>query len=78
MPVFQPYRRLNGESGVEAFALTRDGIYVRFHDGVYLYTYACPGRADVERMKALALSGRGLSTYISRHVKTRYAEKRRL
>ena len=32
--------------------------------------------ALVERMKELALSGRGLSTFISRHVKNRYESRR--
>ena len=70
------YRNLSGNSGVEAFELVRDGIVVRFRGGAtYLYDYAVPGRAAVERMKRLADEGRGLSTYITRFVGDKYAAK---
>src|SRR4051812_48302287 len=64
-----------GESGVKAYAITQDSIRVKFSDGTYLYNYARPGRTDVEQMKTLARRGHGLSTYISRNVKDRYAAK---
>lgn len=70
------YRNLSGNSGVAAYAIGPDRIEVRFRDGpTYTYTYARPGRELVERMKALARAGRGLSTYISTVVKDRYAAK---
>lgn len=77
MPAFEPYRNLSGESGVTAYAIAPDAIHVRFvhDDHTYIYNYAEPGREDVERMKTLALAGRGLATYISRNVKSRYAAK---
>ncbi|WP_244813756.1 hypothetical protein [Caballeronia sp. Lep1P3] len=62
----QPYRNLNGNSGVTAFDIVPDGIWVRFANGVrYLYNGRTPGSAHVEEMKRRALAGRGLSTYIS-------------
>lgn len=70
------YKNLSGDSGVVAYALGSDYIEVRFRDGpIYTYTYEKPGREDVERMKALAKAGRGLSTYVSAVVKDRYAFK---
>jgi len=42
---------------------------------VYLYTNAVTGERHVAEMKKLAAKGKGLSTYISQHVKDRYAEK---
>ena len=70
------YRNLSGNSGVVAYATGDDYIDIRFReDGTYRYTYEIPGREDVEEMKRLAQAGRGLSTYISTHVKGRYASK---
>ncbi len=74
----QHYQNLGGGSGVSAYEITSDSITVQFKDGaVYLYNYATPGRADVEIMKQLAASGRGLNTYISKTVRKRYAAKLR-
>jgi len=42
---------------------------------VNLYSHDCPGRLHVGRMKVLARDGRGLSTYISRHVGNRFAAR---
>ncbi|BAN22820.1 hypothetical protein [Caballeronia insecticola] len=71
----QSYRNLAGNSGVEAFDILTDGIWVRFvNGGTYLYDYRVPGRAHVEQMKRLARAGRGLSSYISRSG-AQYAER---
>ena len=70
------YRNLEGHSGVLAYDIRADAIAVKFAGGdVYDYTYARPGRAHVEQMKRLALAGRGLSTYISQHVREDYAAR---
>ena len=70
------YRNLAGDSGVVAYARHADSIAVKFYNGdVYLYTYESAGKENVERMKALARSGRGLSTFISQCVREAYAEK---
>ncbi len=55
-----PYRNLNGNSGVASYEVTEDSIYVVFKAGTYrnyLYTADRPGKAVVERMKALAVQG---------------------
>lgn len=72
------YRKLSGGSGVLAYELVgADAIDVKFADGtVYSYSYASTGRDRVERMKALARAGRGLSTYIAQQVRGAYAARR--
>jgi hypothetical protein len=70
------YRNLEGHSGVLAYDIRDTAIAVKFVGGdVYDYTYAKPGRGHVEEMKRLALAGRGLSTYISQHVRDDYAAR---
>ena len=72
----ESYRNLSGNSGVAAYALVDEGILVRFQDGgIYLYTHESAGRSKIERMRALAVEGRGLSTYISQQVRDAYAAK---
>ena len=70
------YANLSGHSGVVAYASGPESIRIRFTDGAtYEYTYGSAGRDHIETMKKLAVAGRGLSTYISRHVRTAYASR---
>lgn len=72
----QRYRNLSGESGVVAYECHAHSIVVKFQDGVrYEYTEQSAGADAIRAMKQLAESGRGLSTFISRHVRDRYARK---
>lgn len=69
------YADLHGDSGVAAYALLPRAIAVEFRSGaVYVYTADSAGPGRLARMRKLAASGRGLSTYISRHARDRYAE----
>jgi hypothetical protein len=71
-----PYEDSSHASGVSAYACGNDFITVRFKSGdAYRYDYKSAGRDVVDTMKRLAVSGRGLSTYISREVKENYATK---
>lgn len=73
-----PYRNLNGNSSVVAYESANDSIHVVFKSGAcrnYLYNYLRPGKAVVDRMKALAAQGYGLNSYISTTVKSNFAEK---
>ena len=64
--------------GVLAFETQPDAIDVEFTSGwVYRFSYEKTGAPRVERMKQLAESGHGLSTFISKHVKNRYESRRR-
>jgi len=72
----KPYQNHAGDSGVLAYEAGGDYIKIKFLGGeVYLYTNAVTGERHVAEMKKLAAKGKGLSTYISQHVKDRYAEK---
>jgi len=72
------YRNLSGRSGVVAYETSPDSITVEFEDGgTYLYTYQSAGAPQVEEMKLLAATGRGLSTFIVTHVRKAYAARLR-
>ena len=73
---YQPYLDLDGNSGIAGFQIGRDAIAIRFKDrGAYLYNYDCPGKWEVETMKQLAPTGKGLTTFINQHVRDRYAAR---
>ncbi len=70
------HRYVNGEadSDIKAFELSSDSITVEFSDGtVYLYDCSSAGVANIQQMKQLALSGRGLNTYINNYAKRDHA-----
>lgn len=70
------YANLAGNSPITAYEITGDSITVEFDSAhTYMYTYASTGKKNIEQMKNLAIAGRGLSTFISRVVKERYAKK---
>jgi len=67
------YKNLGGDSGVHAYEIGVDSITVKFGTGkVYLFTNRSAGRANIERMKALALAGQGLNAFIKRNVNKDY------
>jgi hypothetical protein len=64
------YKNRSSDSGVVAYDIGPDFIVVEFRDGgTYRYDYASTGKLEVERMKSLALLGRGLATYINTNVR---------
>lgn len=69
----QRYKNFNGNSGVSAYEIGDDFIRIEFNkNATYVYNYDTAGRENIEKMKLLAQSGKGLSTFISRHVKNRF------
>jgi hypothetical protein len=70
-----PYSNLSGDSGVAAYEIGSDFIKVQFRHSTKLYIYdsAKPGSSHVQQMQRLAVAGRGLSTYISQHIKKNYS-----
>ena len=71
-----PYKNLEGHSGVTAYKIAAESIAVEFnHDSIYLYTYTSAGKRVIEKMKKLAQSGKGLSTYISQKVKDKFESR---
>lgn len=70
----EPYKNKQGNSGVLAYELGPDFIRLRFRDrdDVYTYSYRSAGKRKIESMKKLAKTGKGLSTFVSRHVRDQY------
>lgn len=69
----QPYRNLDGHSGVVAYELGADSIRVWFVNGKnYRYSAANAGVEHVRTMQDLAQTGKGLAGYISKHVHDDY------
>ena len=67
------YLNLGGNSSVIAYVIQPDAIDVQFRDGRwYRYSYKSAGADNVETMKSLAIQGRGLCSYIHKHVKYSY------
>jgi len=67
------YKNIAGDSGIKAFEISEHSITVQFTTGAtYLYTYSSAGKKHIEKMKKLALAGKGLSTFISQNVKDNY------
>jgi hypothetical protein len=74
----QRYKNRSSCSGVSAYEIGEDYIKVEFADGpLYLYNHQTPGMRKVEKMKRLAVAGKGLSTFISRNVRDDYAARLR-
>ena len=72
----QRYGNLSGESGVIAYDVSPGAIVVQFNNGwKYEYTEGSAGAAAIADMQRLARAGRGLSSYISVHVRDAYARK---
>jgi hypothetical protein len=70
------YKNLAGDSGVTAYELFNGGIVVQFQDGwKYEYTSQSAGPAAIATMHRLAMSGRGLSSFISANVRKAYSRK---
>ncbi|MBY0494740.1 MAG: hypothetical protein K2Y23_11040 [Cyanobacteria bacterium] len=73
-----PYRGHGKRHGVLAYEIQQDAIDIEFTSGwIYRFSYEKPGALRVERMKELAEAGHGLSMFISKHVKNRFASRRR-
>lgn len=74
----ESYKNLSGTSAVAAFEQGVDYIKVRFSDGsVYHYTHSSAGAGNISHMKALAVRGLGLNSFINTTVKYKYASKSR-
>lgn len=72
------YGNKNGLSGVTGYDTTPDSICVEFNNkAIYRYTSKSAGKKIITKMKVLAANGRGLSTYISQIVKSKFDKKLR-
>jgi hypothetical protein len=72
----QPYKNLSGSSGVVAFQIGDQHIDIEFEGKQrYRYDYTKPGQQEVETMKVLAKSGKGLATFINQNIRDRFSTK---
>ena len=72
------YLNLGRDSGILEYEIGEDFIIVHFGSGKYRhykYDYTSTGMEQVERMKVLAENGQGLNEYISKCIKSNYANK---
>ncbi|MFA5917581.1 MAG: hypothetical protein WC850_05110 [Candidatus Gracilibacteria bacterium] len=64
-----PYKNLTGKSGILKYEIGDDYIIVEFKKVEYIfyvYTYESSGIDKIEKMKELAILGKGLNSYISK------------
>ena len=72
------YKNLGGDAGIRAYEIDEGAITIQFEDGsTYRYTDAVTGADHILEMQRLAEAGEGLTTYINRFVRERYAKKLR-
>ena len=72
----ETYKNLGGDSNVRAYEINDDSITVQFNDGgTYLYNYDSAGREMIEKMKILAVAGKGLNTFINLYAREVYSAK---
>ena len=65
----ESYKNLSGKSGVTAYEIGPDHIKVQFKHNPNVYTYSSRqiAHAKIEQMKALAVVGQGLGTFINQN-----------
>lgn len=67
------YANRSGNSPITHYQINSDSITVWFKGNrSYTYSYRGAGAANVETMKKIAISGSGLSAYITRNVRNDY------
>ena len=72
----QPYKNSGNLSWISAFEIGEDYIKVQFIDGVvHLYTNGSVGTEHLQKMKELAMQGKGLNNYIDKQARNSYVKK---
>lgn len=74
--VFWTYKNKSGDSKVARFQLLKGAVTVVFTDrSAYRYTNQSATPGNIQKMKELAVAGKGLGTFISTHLKDRFSRK---
>ena len=65
----EKYSNKSGDSGITHYKIGKDYITILFKNKLdkYIYSTAKIDKKHITKMKQLALSGKGLSSYISQH-----------
>lgn len=76
MKMFVKYKNVDGDSHVDMYEIGRDYISVIFIGSrkIYTYSYSSAGAKHVENMKALAIKGNGLNSYINKNCRNMYVK----
>ena len=63
------YKNISGASGITHYEIDEDYVAVKFtgERSVYYYTHSRISKYHIEKMKTLAISGKGLATYINQN-----------
>lgn len=70
------YKNLSKASTVARYEIAKDSVTIRFTDhSVYIYTNQSADPVNIEKMKTLAVAGKGLGTFIDANVKSRFMRK---
>ncbi|WP_419788771.1 hypothetical protein HDF24_25175 [Mucilaginibacter sp. X4EP1] len=70
------YANRSGNSGVVAYQIGTDYIWVQFTSGtIYEYTNSSAGSSNIETMKTYAQAGSGLCSFIKRYVNKGYSRQ---
>ena len=74
----EKYQNLSGKSTVVSYKIVKDSVTIVFtsHEK-YIYSNQSAGRLNINQMKALAIAGKGLGTFIDTNLKEGYARKTR-
>jgi hypothetical protein len=72
----QNYSNQTGQSDITHFKIENDKIFIKFKkwNEPIIYTYDSEGKEHIENLKALAMSGRGLSRYIQKYFKNQLSD----
>ncbi len=69
------YKNLSGSSGITRYQIESTEITIEFKGGkVYIWSYESAGCSNIEQMKAYALAGSGLNSFIMKNVKLLYVK----
>ena len=72
MTQMTPYRNTNGNSGITHYAIGDAHIDIQFQNGgIYRYEETNIGRLNFLNMKAAAIIGNGLNSFINHFVRNR-------
>lgn len=74
--LFIRYKNLSKDSTVTYFEILKDIVTVKFTNNTcYNYSNQSVGTTNIEKMKQLAVAGKGLGTFIEANVKNLYMRK---
>jgi hypothetical protein len=69
------YKNLGGDSGISKYEILNDAIKIKFSTGaIYIYSNLSAGTNNIEKMKSLAKTGKGLNSFIMKNVRTKYVK----